>query len=346
MLLIGGNAAFADPKGANTTTQPISFTVGSPTNPSGTVVDLGDQKYTVSGGQVVLAMIGGQMLDPGATLTFSLKADVKGISITGNANFNLQGTVAGQPISVSGNFPISDQLTFANVLPGPSGSCAGREAKACSELPVFFAGTASVQMKTGSPGTPAAPLTPPLRTTMELENPYFNPFGAPIVLTSADGSIFIVTTYDVGNITWRGSSVEGPITGTLGTSTPISGTLSLNSTETENLVTGTAIDSGTIALDSMTPATLDTQGAPGTYNGTSFIPLPTPGNDCSAAFGFPGLGICTQTGFNSAGQFTIQSGPQFAQQTTITGTYATAWTTPALMFSSTITGTVTTQTSR
>lgn len=354
LLLIGGNAAFAAP-GANTTTQPISFTVGSPTNPLGTVVDLGDQKYTVSGGQVVLAMIDGQLLDPGATLKFSLTAEVKGISTTGHANFALQGMVGGQPISVSGNFPISSKQTLANVLPGPSGSCTGKEANSCSELPVFFAGTANVQVKTGSAAAPSgpgpAPPTPAQGTTMELENPYFNPFGAPIVLTSADGSIFIVTTYNVGNITWKGSSVTGPITGTLGTSTPISGTIVLNTTETENLLAGTAVDRGVIAFESMTPATLNTQGTPGTYTGTSYIPLPTPGNDCSAAFGFPGLGICTQTGFNSVGQFTTQGGPPGPgpaqqRQTIISGSYVTTWTTPALMFSSTTAGSVTTQTGK
>jgi hypothetical protein len=351
LLLLGGNAAMADTMGA--TTQPISFTVGSIANPAGTVVNLGDQKYTVSGGSVVTAMVNGQTVDPGsATLKFSMNAEVKGLSTTGNANFNLQGTIVGQPVSVTGQFSISKKLTIvgASVLPGPTGVCAGKAAKSCSELPTFFVGIAKVEETMGGSSQS-------LRTTMELENPYFNPFGMPILLTSADGSIFIIATYSVGTILWTGSDVEGPITGTLGAvasatsasttpPTPISGTLSLNSTELENLVTGTAVDHGAIALDSMTPSSLTTPDQPGSYTGTSMIPLPAPGSDCSTMFGLPaGTGICTATGFNSMGHFTVMGSPQNGQQVTIAGQYTTTWTVPALAFSSVVSGTVTTQAS-
>ncbi len=338
LLLLGSNAAFADPKGT-ATSQPLSFTVGSPQAPIGTVLDLGDQKYVVSGGQVVTAMIGGVPLDPGATLRFSLNAEVEGIMATGSANFKLQGTQEGQQVSVSGTFPINPLLTMtlASVMPGPSGTCSGKAVKSCSELPTFFVGTAVVQTKVGDP-------TNVSKTTMELENPYLNPFGAPIVLTSADGSIFIVTTYDVGTIHWRGSQVQGPITGTLGTSTQVTGMLSLNSSETEDLVAGTAVDHGTIAFDSMTPAMLNTQGPPGKYNGTSSIPTPNPLFDCTSAIGFPflssaGISVCVQTGFNSSGQYSVKSNG--AEQVTIAGQYITTWTTPALAFWTASTATVT-----
>ena len=348
LILLGSNVAFADPKGT-ATTQPINFTVGTQAAPAGTVVNLGDQKYAVSGGQVALAMIGGQQVDPGATLKFSLNAQVKGLSATGNVHFELKGTIAGVPISVKGDFPVNRTMTQAlsMVVPGPSGSCLGKAAKSCSELPTFFAGTGNVNVKVGDPSKP-------MKMTMMLENPYFNPFGAPILLASADGSISIVTTYDVGKITWAGSEVTGPINGTLGSSTPISGTLSLNTTETENLVTGTAVDRGTIALDGMTPAWLDTIGRPGTYTGTSCIPGPDPactpvppgsGADCTPMFNIPGVtsGLCTATGFDSMGHFTVNADPPHEQRVTINGTYATTWTAPALAFSSVVSGTVTTQ---
>jgi hypothetical protein len=340
ILLMGSSAAFADPNPVGSS-QPLTFTVGSAANPVGTVLNLGDQRYVVSGGQVITAKIAGIPLDPGATLKFSMTAEVKDLKAIGNVNFNLQGTLAGKAVSVLGDFQISSAQTLAQVLPGPSGTCTGPSAKSCSELPVFFGGAADVLVKAGDPSKP-------LRMAMELENPYFNPFGMPILLASADGSIFIITTYDAATIQWLDSQVGGPITGTLGTSTPVSGTLSLNSTEQEDLVTGTAVDRGTIALDSMSPATLNTVGAPGRYSGISTIPPPPnplpAGLDCTPMFLIPGVssGLCTETGFNSMGQFTLKGDPR--QTTTITGQYATTWTTPALAFSSIVTGTVTTQT--
>jgi hypothetical protein len=119
------------------------------------------------------------------------------------------------------------------------------------------------------------------------------------------------------------------------------GTLGLNSTESENLVTGTAMDRGSVALTSMSPSSLDVNG---TFNGSSVIP--TAGEvDCSTSLGFPsfpaGQGVCTSTGFNSVGNFTMTTPGSGRVTVTVVGQYNTTWTVPALAFSTTSTGNVT-----
>ena len=169
--------------------------------------------------------------------------------------------------------------------------------------------------------------------SLNIESPYFNPFGAPIVIASADGAIAIAATYTQGTIVWTGTQVTGPITGTLGTAS-VAGTLGLTTSETENLVTGKTTDSGTIQFSGMTPSSLNANGL---YSGTSTIPqnpsVP-PGQtnpyDCSTLTSIPGT--CTETGFQSSGKFTAGL---------VSGSYTTIWSTPALEFTASITGTFT-----
>jgi hypothetical protein len=160
--------------------------------------------------------------------------------------------------------------------------------------------------------------------TMQIESPYFNPFGAPIVLASMDNSIVIAATYTSGNIIWAGTKVGGATFGTLG-STQTSGAFNMTSSEFENLVTGRSMDAGTISFSSMTSSSLDAKGF---YVGTSTIPT-TGSSDCSASTGIPGT--CTETGFQSIGTFTMSG---------ISGSYNTTWGVPALGFSSTVSATV------
>ena len=108
-----------------------------------------------------------------------------------------------------------------------------------SALPLFFVGASTTAVTVD--GAPAGTPSPPV---FDLELPYFNPWGAPIVLTSQDGSIFIVATYDTGTIQWQGTETGGAVTGTLNGS-PVSGALDIVSHETKDLVAGTASDSGT-----------------------------------------------------------------------------------------------------
>jgi hypothetical protein len=303
---------------------PLSLTVPSDL---GSVQNLGDQTYVVSGGQVAAAAVGGIPLDPGAQVTFSLNAEVEGARVSGSATFQLQGSVSGAPVSASGVVAITNSLTITQVGgPLANTACPKAGASVCGVLPVLFGGVAAIQVTTA--GSTKHDLT-----VLYFENPYFNPFGKPIVMAAVDKAVVIVATYDVGTIQWQGSQVAGPVIGVLGTSTPAVGVLSLVSTESEDLVAGTAVDHGTVSLSSMSPSFLDVTGP---YKGTSYIPAPGPQDDCSTLLGFPaGSGVCTITGFDSEGSFAMSGSPVL-----VVGSYITTWTTPALAFSSTITAVV------
>ena len=105
----------------------------------------------------------------------------------------------------------------------------------------------------------------------------------------------------------------------------VSGSFTQTANENENLVSGTASDSGTVGFSGMSDSSgyavsaLDAQGQ---YQGTSSIPLTA----------WCGSIIC-QTGFLSQGSFNIQAQ---AGNGHIKGTYNTAWSTPALTFTSSI----------
>jgi hypothetical protein len=344
VLLIGSSAAFAySGGGANSRSpQALTFAVGSPTNPVGAVVSLGNQTYNARGGTVVLPLtyILGQPLTQ-ATIHFSLNAQVRDLNVSGSVQFLLTGVLRGLPMTAFSSFAINNTETSApsNAIQyvGPSGTCSSEAESACSELPLSFIGNTNVRLTIGN----SAPQN--LKETIALENPYLNPFGAPIVIASSDSRIVIVTTYSVGTINWSGADVAGAITsGTLGgggSETSVTGTLGVNSTESENLVTGTAVDSGSVALTSMSPSSLDVNG---TFYGSSVIP--TAGEvDCSASLGFPsfpaGQGVCTSTGFNSVGQFNMST--PGGGGVAVVGQYNTTWTVPALAFSATATGNVT-----
>jgi hypothetical protein len=317
VLLVAGNG-IATVSASTPTSQPLLFTV--PSN-LGTVQNLGDQTYAVGGGHVVSAVVGGTALDPGATITFSLNARVIGPKITGSASFDLQGTISGVPVSASGRVAITGRLTLAQIAQTQVQACSGPGGNACGVLPVLFGGASIIQVTVAGVGRHDL-------TVFYVENPYFNPFGAPIVLASSDGAVVIAATYDLGTIHWQGSMVGGPMIGVLGGSTPVSGSLGLTSTEEEDLVAGTAVDNGTITFSSMRPSFLDLSG---TYAGTSYIPAPSPLDDCSKFLGFPaGSGVCTMTGFDSAGRYVMKQ-----DGTLVVGQYSTTWTVPALAFTST-----------
>ena len=270
----------------------------------GGVTNLGSQVYIVNGGEVAYAAIAGMTLNPGATINYNLVETQNGFSTIGSANIDLTGTTtSGVSVSVSGSFKINDNVPGAVVGQGV--------------LPFFFVtSTSNVQLTIG--GSPQS-----LPKSLSIESPYFNPFGAPIVLASPDGAIVIAATYNQGTILWSGTQVAGQMLGTLD-STPTSGILSLTTGEIENLVTGVATDAGTTSFSSTTSSL----NANGYYSGTSTIPA-SPTVDCSATTGIPGT--CTETGFQSTGQF-LAGG--------ISGSYSSAWTVPALQFSTSISASV------
>ena len=304
-LLGGATAAFADNNQQQT--QALSLTV-----PIGGVTDLGTQIYTVSGGQVAYAEIGGNALNPGASLEYNFVATQNNMNTRGSVSISLSGTTtiggATVPISMSSHFNINGAVP---------GAVIGQ-----SELPFVFVTTTSNVQVTVAGSTQTIP------ESLNIESPYFNPWGGPIVMASTDQAIVIVATYTQGTILWTRTQVSGPVAGTLGASTPVTGTLTLTSGELENLVKGTAVDAGTITFSGMAPASLNANGF---YTGSDTIPLPvgtsgyqygpdgiptgTPAVwDCSPYFGIPGT--CTETGFQSTGKFTTGG---------ISGAYVTSW---------------------
>ncbi len=323
LLLLGGaTTAFADqqgPQGQTNQTQTLSATE------IGGVSNLGNQVYKVSGGQIAMAMVAGMTLDPTSTLDYNFMAKQTGLTTTGHASIHLTGTTGGVPVKVTGSFTISSSVPAAVLPIGCATNCQ-------SELPFFFTATSSdVKITIGT-------TTSTVAETMSIESPYFNPFGAPIVMASADNSIIIAATYTQGTIDWTGTQVAASIVGTLNTA-QASGMVTMTTSETENLVKGTAVDTGSIQFSSMTPSSLNSQG---TFHGTSTIP--TAGSfDCSAATGMPGT--CTETGFQSTGKFSMGSNQQGDNQgnhqdSQTTGSYSTSWGVPALGFSSTVSATV------
>jgi hypothetical protein len=302
LFLLGGtSAAFAS------SPQTLSTTM------VGGVSNLGAQIYNVSGGQTAFAMIAGQTINSStAHLQYNFMAIQNGLNTKGFATLRFSGmTTGGVSVSVSGTFVVNSIVPAAELPVGCSANCQ-------SALPFFFLGTSSnVQMT-------VAGSTQTVSETMQIESPYFNPWGAPIVLASTDNSIVIAATYTQGSILWAGTKVSGAMFGTIGT-TQASGTFNMTSGELENLVTGRSIDAGTISFNSMTPSSLNVNGV---YFGTSTIPT-TGTSDCSASTGIPGT--CTETGFQSIGQFTMSG---------ISGSYNTTWGVPALGFSSAVSATV------
>jgi hypothetical protein len=310
LFLLGGvTSAFADQQyyyGHSYQTQTLNATT------TGGVTNLGTQMYHVNGGQVAFAMIAGLPVDPTtATIQYNFFATQNGLSTRGSLSIHFTGNTASGPVSVSGTFGINNIVPAAELPYGCSTSCT-------SALPFFFlASSSNVQMTVGGS-------TQTIAETMQVESPYFNPFGAPIVLASTDNSIIIAATYTLGSIVWAGTQVGGTIVGTLN-STQVSGSFSMTTLEFENLVTGTTTDMGTIQFSSMTPSSLNAKGY---YTGTSTIP--TTGTwDCSATTGM--LGTCTETGFQSVGKFTMGG---------ISGSYSSTWGVPALGCSSSMSATV------
>lgn len=296
LFLLGGTtAAFA-----NTQRNTISL-VGV----GGSTV-IGNQQYAVAGGQVAYAYIDGQMVN-NARILYGYTASQTGSTTSGSGTILLTGTITGMGrVTVSGTFNIDDNV---NAIP-PGEGISG-------DLPYYFVSDAP-DIQTTVAGT-----TTQLETPLMVENPYFNPFGAPILIASLDGTIAIAATYSLGTIYWTDGQVQALMSGTYGTS-PASGVLTLTGNEFEDLVAGTAVDQGQTSWSDMSPSQLN---ANGNYQGSDYIPMAGE-IPCSPA---NAPETCTETGFQSQGTFSAGA---------IHGSYSTAWTVPALGFTTTITATV------
>jgi len=291
---------------------------------SGSIDSSGQQAYTQSGGDLLAAFIDGQQVDTStADFAESVSASVDGLVTSGTATFSLSGGFLCAPTPCTEtSFSTGDTIDISDAIPAeafPVGApCAWDgvtlplPAGCTSQVPAFFFGTGTLDV----PG-------------WYLESAFLNPFGGPIVWASTDDSVVLVFTYDAAAIDWADVQTSGSLTGTLGT-TPVTGSFTQTTSAHEDLFAGTETESGTLTFLGMTPSSLD---ATGPYSGSSTIP--TSGEiDCSAVT-TQIAGTCTETGFSSAGEFTLDPG-----HTLIQGTYDIAWAVPALSFSGPSTATV------
>lgn len=290
---------------------------------NGAIADAGRHQYTSQGGLPLFASVMGQQLDLAKTsFSYKIKAEVAGLSVTGQASFSLKGqTAGGESVKVTGNMRLNElQPVPGEVFPlGCTSACQ-------SEIVAFYIGAASVDISVG--GVHQHAVVP-----VAFESAFLDPFGNPIVISSLDdGATFtVVTTYTSADIHWLDVQTVGALSGTFNGS-PVSGQFTINSAaKDENLLAGTETETGTMTFSSMSPGSLDVSGK---YSGTSTIP--TAGAvDCSALVtGIPGT--CLETGFASQGAFQLSN-----HEVKVSGTYQTSWLVPALGFTGSATATVT-----
>ena len=329
-LLVTHAATSNSSQPANTSSQQLSLGL------QGTISSAGSQAWHVSGGSLAGAQLGQEVVPPGANLRYSMSATVRGLSSSGSFQLSMSGTTTdGQSVSfnakgqVVGMIPSICFPSYAS--PDANGNCQPTDTSA---IPGFFevAVTATETLGTTTTTTPLVLL---------IEAPIMNPWGAPIVITSTDGSVNIVATYTVGTITWSNVQLTGTLTGTYNGQSA-TGSFSQVANAVENLVTGNEYEFGTVALQGMSPSSLDAQGF---YTGNSSVP--TAGSyDCSALAGLP-EGTCTETGLTSTGSFMMMgqssSSSWSSHGSVISGTYVVNWPAPSVTYSGTITATVKSQ---
>lgn len=344
LLFSAGPAFAASPHGQHDgNSQPLTLGLG------GLVTNAGTQHYELSGGKLVSGSFMGNPLSAGH-LGFSLDATVQGFSISGEGSLKLStgsgenghhdghdgsnlnnGNNGGD--ENNGNGGISLQISITGAVPAAifpltsTGNCVISSGTCNSEIPLLFTGVATFD--SGNGGAPG-PLP------IGIESAYWSPFHGPIVITSLDDPInptlFLVVTYDEATIHWSGVQLQGEILGTFGTES-VSGGFVQTTDSFENLVTGHEFDRGTIAFAMSDPA-LTSQGF---FIGHSSFDL-TNSFDCTQ----PPLslplppGTCTATGLTSDGFFHMEN----SQDATISGSYHTVWTVPALSTTTTVSASV------
>jgi hypothetical protein len=294
-------------------------------NLQGVITSAGHQSWSVSGGSLVGAQIGSEVVPPGATLQYSMNANDKGMSSSGSFMVSLTGTgIDGQSVSFTASGQIVGMIPsicFPGYdSPNAAGVCPSTDQTA---IPAFFEAPVVATETIGTTTTTA-------QLVLLIESPIMSPWGAPIVITSTDGSVSIVTTYQSATATWSNVKLAATLSGTFNNQ-PASGTLYQVSNAVENFVTGTEYEWGTVAFQNMSPSSLNSQGL---YMGNSSVPM-AGSFDCSAQAGLP-EGTCTETGLSSTGSFYMMG--QGGSYTT--GSYYVNWPAPSVTYSGTITATV------
>jgi hypothetical protein len=304
---------------ASTSTQSVALNIQQ-----GWIANAGPQEWTMSGGILAFASDTATPVLSAVTWTsvnYSLVADVNGLSTSGTFRLHLKGTTAdGRNINLRFHTIINSSIP-AVCFPSYSitGSCLPGDK---SEIPAYFIANGHLRIQLGSN------VSSKYNVSLVIEDAALNPFGAPIVISSTDGSLLVVATYDHAKTVWSGVQTAGIVNGSIGT-TAVSGSFAQTTTTVENYVTGTAKDNGQIALVGMTPSKLDSKG---TFQGSSTIPT-TGTIDCSPV-GLPGT--CLETGFLSEGSFSMIN----SNGASLRGTYDVLWPAPSIVFGGNITATL------
>jgi hypothetical protein len=286
----------------------------------GIITNAGPQKWSMNGGKLIMAAVTSPNLvavSSWSDVDYSLNASVNGLNSTGTFKLHLHGaTSAGKNVNLRIDAVVVDSIPAACFPSYSMGTCLAGDN---SEIPAFL--VAVGYANTGSDDSQKQSIS------LMIEDAALNPFGDRIVISSLDGSIMIVATYDHAKTIWEGVQLAGIVTGSIGVgASAVSGNFVENITTTENYVTGTARDNGQIALVGMTPKNLNSNGP---FNGSSTIP--TKGSfDCSP-FGLPKT--CLETGFASSGSFTLMNQKGWS----MSGKYDVEWPAPSVVFAGTIT---------
>jgi hypothetical protein len=297
----------------------VSFSIEN-----GGIANAGPQNWRMRGGNLVSVLITSlPAVTSWSDLKYSMNATLNGLTSSGTFKLHMQGlTSSGKTVNLRIDAAVVSSIP-AVCFPSYSITvlCSNGDT---SEIPAFF--VVAGYMITGSSSTDSAAKIP---VSLLVEVAALNPFGAPIVISSAtDNSIAIVATYNHARTFWYGVQVEGALVGSMGkTATPVTGNFVENIVTTENYVTGTARDNGTIALIGMSVKDLNAQG---TFQGTSTIP--TTGEMACPPLGLP-PGTCIETGFLSKGSFTLTNQKDW----TIKGKYDVLWPAPSITFGGSIT---------
>jgi hypothetical protein len=316
----------------------------------GVITNAGTQHYQFGGGQVVAGTIGGNPVSTDQ-IQFELQAIVNGLGASGsgflslgNGQVNTQGggnghghghgrdvgygtSSSGQGYSFSAQIEISGAISAA-VFPlvvNPDGSATNCLTSCSSMIPLFFTGTATIQSGGNEP----------LQIPIEVESPYWSPFGGPILIVSLDSPtnpyVYLLVNTDTATIGWSGVQLVGQIaSGTYGSET-VTGAYAQVVNSQEDLVSGNEFDGGSIAFLGMSDSSLNSQGF---FVGQTSFTL-TGSFNCDALFNLPSQVPCTATGATSGGSFLMNG-----QGALITGKYSTAWSVPSLFTVTTIVGAV------
>src|SRR3989441_2563650 len=312
------------------------------------MTDIGSQSYRSSGGSLVSASVtvaGKTFSLTSAHLEYSIDAKVQGNNVAGKATLQLKsnGAKSGEDTNSaedknSGQFSVAGRFDLTGMIPAigfpitdPTNPLACLPDSCTSQIPGFLIGVGDLKLKIGD-----SRITLP-STPMLFESAYLNPFGGPIFIGTADGSISIAAKYNSAISKWANVQTIGFVqAGTSGTSDQ--GSFTLVSSLTENLLKGTETDRGQITLFGF--ASTPALNSAGEFRGKSVIPPALPGSDCTSLVNaqlnsIPGFSVvlppktCTATGAISTGGFELKSAKG---ENEIKGTYVDNWFVPAIGF--------------